>query len=126
MSESNEESVYSNSGDGERPKSIGCVSCQTIESRCIDQRTQPDYMLTAKSHVLTLLTIGLQGDSINELVKSDNYTLVDETTASKIKDVQKMLKLSLHKLVEMKQISIDDGNELVTSIFYVSYLKKSP
>lgn len=120
----NDEENSASSYDGEEPRSLARVSCQTMESRSHDERVQPDYMLAAKAHVLTLLAAGVQGETVKELGVSQNYIAVDEETRSKIEEAQKMLGYTLKKLVELRQISSDEGQEVLTAIFYVSFLKQ--
>lgn len=116
-----DDSVYNASESSyegeEEPRSLARVSCHTTQS---DQRIEPDYFLTAKAHTLTLLSAGVHGETIKELLVSKDYIAVDEQMKSKIEEVQKVLDLTLQKLIQTGKLT-DDGNfhDLLTAIFYV-------
>ncbi|KAI6183000.1 Calponin-homology (CH) domain-containing protein [Aphelenchoides bicaudatus] len=120
-----EDSVYeednsnTSSYEGDEPRSVAQLSRQTVESRSHEERVQFDFKLVAKANILTLLNANIGGDSIKELANNADFTALDNNMHNKLEDAQKVLDLTLQKLVEQRQLA-DDGTfeDLLASIFW--------
>jgi hypothetical protein len=121
LSEDSAEDNSTSSYEGAR--SVSQVSRQTAESRSYDDRIRRNLKLEAKAHILALLNAGVGGESIKDLVTSTDFGSIDDKVHAKIAEAQKMLGLTLQKLVDQRIIT-DNGTftDLLESVFWVSFL----